>query len=505
MRLRIKNKLTPLISIFVPYGRLLPLCAGIFIAADDQTVIVTVLPDMLTELRVGANELNRASWAITGYLVGYTAVMPFMGQMSDRFGYRNPFLIALLIFSIGSAAVALSPQLPKWVYGGSPELNWMVGARVFQAIGGGALIPIAIAAAQNLVDKRHRIIGYGLIGVSFEIGSVIGPLWGGGIAELLSWHWVFWFNIPLALLVAIWIARDRGIQRFPVRLDVTGVVLFSIALILSTIALSRVGRPDGVFIITGLSALLTIAILVVHSYSSKSPIFSSDLFGIRDFTLAITSNFLIGSALIIGLVTIPLIAATVYADSTLEGGLRLLRMTVAMGVGALIGGIVTQRLGPTWPIFTGLLLSIIGFLFLSTWDLSTREPSVTIQVCLAGSGFGILFAPLSYCALRLIPVEQKGTGSSLFVSTRMIGMIFGLATITSIGTVQFTGLISDLPAISIDSHVQSEINDRAIEAALIVYNNLFKYGAVALMLAILPSLFLLKSIGFGNGDLPDTN
>ena len=489
----------------MPYARLLPLCAGIFIAADDQTVVVTILPDMLRELRVGSSELSRASWAITGYLIGYTAVMPFMGQMSDRFGYRNPFLIALLIFSIGSAAVALSPQIPKWFYGGAPELNWMVGARVFQAIGGGALIPIAIAAAQNLVDKRHRIIGYGLIGASFEIGSVIGPLWGGGITELLSWHWVFWINIPLALLVAIWIARDKAIQRFPVRLDVIGVVLFSIALTLSTIALSRVGTPDGLLIITALAALLTISILVVHSYFSKSQIFSSHLFGIKDFTLAITSNFLIGSALIIGLVTIPLIAATVYADSTLEGGLRLLRMTVAMGVGAVVGGVITQRLSPTWPIFTGLFLSIIGFLLMSTWDLSIREPIITIYVCLAGAGFGLLFAPLSYCALRLIPVEQKGTSSSLFVSTRMIGMIFGLATITSIGTVQFAGLISDLPAISTDPQIQSEINSRATEAGLIVYNNLFKYGAVALMLAILPSFFLLKSIGFGNSDQPDTN
>ena len=172
---------TRLRQIVSPYKLLLPLCFGVFIAADDQTVVVTLLPDMLADLRVGVSELDRASWSITGYLIGYTAAMPLMGRLSDRTGYRTAFLLAMAVFTLGSALVAIPPDIPRLLYGGAPEYNWLIGTRVFQAIGGGAVIPISIAAAGQLVDGKHRAIAYGLIGASAEAGGVFGPLWGGGI------------------------------------------------------------------------------------------------------------------------------------------------------------------------------------------------------------------------------------------------------------------------------------------------------------------------------------
>ena len=91
-----------------PYRLLLPLCFGVFIAADDMTVVVTLLPDMMADLRVGVSELDRASWSITGFLIGFTAAMPLMGRISDRAGYRLAFLAALGVFTLGSALVAMS-------------------------------------------------------------------------------------------------------------------------------------------------------------------------------------------------------------------------------------------------------------------------------------------------------------------------------------------------------------------------------------------------------------
>ena len=155
-----------------PYRLLLPLCFGVFIAADDMTVGVTLLPDMMADLRVGVSELVRASWAITGLLIGFTAAMPLTGRISDRAGYRLAFLAALGVFTLGSALVAMSPQIPGWLFGGPPEFNWLVGMRVFQAIGGGAIIPISIAAVNELVDSRHRAIAYGLIGASAEAALI---------------------------------------------------------------------------------------------------------------------------------------------------------------------------------------------------------------------------------------------------------------------------------------------------------------------------------------------
>ena len=160
-----------MISNLSRYALLLPLCFGVFIAADDMTVVVTLLPEMMKDLRVGINELDRASWAVTAYLIGYTAAMPIMGRLSDRHGYRRAFLIAMTIFTCGSALVAISPNIPAWLYGGQPELSWMILMRVLQATGGGALIPIALAATTELLPNTHRAIAFGLIGASAEAGA----------------------------------------------------------------------------------------------------------------------------------------------------------------------------------------------------------------------------------------------------------------------------------------------------------------------------------------------
>ncbi|MEE8363372.1 MAG: MFS transporter, partial [Dehalococcoidia bacterium] len=115
-----------LLSRFVPglraYLLIVPVCAGVFIAADDQTSVVAILPDMLADLHVSVNELGRASWTITGYLIGYTAAMPLMGRVSDRYGHRVVFAGALVIFMLGSALVAMSPGLPRLVGDDSPRL-----------------------------------------------------------------------------------------------------------------------------------------------------------------------------------------------------------------------------------------------------------------------------------------------------------------------------------------------------------------------------------------------
>lgn len=485
--------MTRLRTLLRPYWLFLPLCAGVFVAAGDQTVIVTVLPDVLADLRVGASELDRASWAITGYLIGFTAAMPLMGRVSDRFGYRNTYLGALLVFTLGSAAVAISPQLPGWLLGREPEFSWMVGARVFQAIGGGAIIPVTVAAASELVDSRHRVIAYGLVGASAEAGGVIGPLWGGAITHLLSWHWAFWLNIPFALVVGLLLLRAPAGQRHAVHIDITGAGLFAAALTLLTVALTRVGEPDTLLVITAAGAGAATLLLVLRNLRVAQPIFPRSLFRRMSFNTANTAHFLIGAALIIGMVTIPLMAATVYGLDALEGGLRLLRMTIAIGAGAVLGGVVTQRAGALPAVVAGLGLSITGFLLMSGWELDTGDPAITLHTALTGLGFGLLIAPVAESALRNVSGGERGAGSALLTVSRMIGMTVGLAAMTSIGTAQFSGLVADLPAFSLDPGTQAEIQRAAADAGLQVFRDLFRYAAIALALAVVPALYMTRA------------
>jgi EmrB/QacA subfamily drug resistance transporter len=483
---------TRLGSIISPYKLLLPLCFGVFIAADDQTVVVTLLPDMMADLRVGVSELDRASWAITGYLIGYTAAMPLMGRISDRTGYRRAFLLAMAVFTLGSILVAVSPDIPRWLYGGQPEYNWLVGTRVFQAIGGGALIPISIAAAGELVDGKHRAIAYGMIGASAEAGGVFGPLWGGGITTWLSWEWAFWLNIPFTVIAAIWIMRNPPGRRNAVKVDIPTSLVFAAALALLTIGLVRIGEPDSLMVMSLLLTAGLIGLLVYMNNRSQDPLFPKRLFKLPSFNHSNLTHFLVGAVLIIGMVTVPLMAASVFGKSPLEGGLQLLRMTIGIGIGALVGGYVTQKVGARAPALLGLVITTVGFLLLSTWTADIAEPMLTVHLAITGLGLGLLVSPIAETALRGVQDDQRGAASALISVSRMVGMTAGLAAMTALGTVQFQQLVADVPAFSMNPEVQQQILDSATEAAVDVFTRFYLYAAVLSALALVPAWMMTR-------------
>lgn len=482
------------------YWPFLPLCFGVFIAADDQTVVVTILPDLLLDLKVGVTELDRASWTITGYLIGFTAAMPLMGRVSDRFGHRPAYIGAMSIFMVGSALVAVSPEIPAWLHAqlpglfGSdePDLRWTVGARVFQAVGGGAVMPIAIASVGDLLPRYRYAIAFGLVGASAEAGGVIGPLWGGLATHYLSWEWAFWMNIPLGLIVIAFVMRSpRGVPR-PVKIDLVGAALFAATLALLTTALSRSGERDAVFLALLGSAAATAAATIWWLSWTRAPLVPRRLVRAAQFAAANGTHLLIGAALIIAMVTVPLMADTVLGASPLEGGLRLLRLTAAIPVGALIGGAITQRRGPREVAIVGLLLVAAGFALMSRWGLEVADPWMTVHLALAGLGFGLLIAPVTASAMRSAREDERGAAASLVTVSRMIGMTVGLAAITAWGTTRFETLVADAPAFSIDPEVQRQIAETAATAGLTVFRGFFIAGAVIALTAIPPTIMMSR-------------
>ena len=152
---------------------------------------MSALPSVMLDLNVPIMELDRAAWIITGYLLGYTVSMPLIGRLGDVYGYPRVYQVSLIVFCIGTALVAVSPSL-----------GWMVGARVIQAVGGAAAVPIGMALATTLVPNEDKGIALGIVGASAEMGSMLGPVYGGVIADVLSWRWIFWLNIPQSLIIS---------------------------------------------------------------------------------------------------------------------------------------------------------------------------------------------------------------------------------------------------------------------------------------------------------------
>ena len=179
---------------------------GVFIAALDQTVVVTALPSVMLDLKIPITELDRVSWIITAYLLGYTVAMPLIGRLGDVYGYVRVYQASLIVFCIGTSLVAVAGNF-----------EWMIGARVIQAIGGGATVPLGMALAVSLVPPEKRALALGVVGGAAEAGSMLGPAYGGAIVELSSWRWIFWLNVPQSAVVFAALMLLPGPQLIPLR------------------------------------------------------------------------------------------------------------------------------------------------------------------------------------------------------------------------------------------------------------------------------------------------
>ena len=474
-----------------------------FLGALDQNVIVTTLSGMagdtsvpLLLLRVGqvpAIQFDRASWLVTGYLLGYVAVLPLMGAVSDVYGRRLTLQLALLLFALGSVAAALAGTLPV-----------LVAARVVQALGAGALLPVSLAAAADWAAPRRRGRSLGLIAAAAEVGAVCGPLYGAAIAQQsgLGWRLIFWLNVPIvALLLPLTLLLPaRGVPR---SLDYRGALLLGLALAAlvtgsgsSGIFGSAVGGgPANRLFLVGCLALLLLLWCVERG--TASPMLPIALLRQGRLVAACAANLLAGVALGVAIVVIPLYAATIQGISSIGGGLLLLRYLAMLAVGAAAGGYLRDRIGPRPTALAGLVAATAGYWLLRAWLVSPpRAPSWPAPM-LAGLGLGLVAAPIATVALSVADREQGGVPASLVTAARVIGMMVGLSSLTSYGSWRFHLLVAHMPMPAISANADLAGLQRlltsysgALQAKeIIVLQEILAGAGLCCALALLPALF----------------
>ena len=329
---------------------------GAFIAALDQTVVVTALPSVMLDLKIPITQLDRVSWIITAYLLGYTVAMPLIGRLGDVYGYPRVYQASLVVFCIGTSLVAVAQNF-----------EFMIGARVIQAIGGGATVPLGMALATSLVPPERRALALGVVGGAAEAGSMLGPAYGGAIVELSSWRWIFWLNVPQSAVVFVALMRLPGPQLIPLRrensasglrergeasVDYVGGGLLIAALLLLSLGLSRgelFTLESPVPFILAASGLGLGGVLVLVERQIWQPLLAQVFLRSWAFILSNIAQALVGVSLILAIVTVPLTADTVMQKDPFTGAMWLLRMTGVIPIASVLGGWLYSAALGRWP------------------------------------------------------------------------------------------------------------------------------------------------------------
>ena len=464
------------------------LCLGVFSTALDQTVVVAALPLLMEDLEIPLTDLDKASWIITGYLISYTVAMPLAGRLSDVYGRVRIFQVALVVFALGSALVALAPNF-----------TWIVPARVIQAVGGGATVPIGLAMAVAAVSTEKRGIAIGLVAASAEAGSVVGPLYGGYIIEWIGWRWIFWFDVPQSLLLIGLMAILPNRANPDAKMDYFGALALGAALTVLTVALAQrsIFTAESVYPYLALAAgAILIGVLITVERRAVQPLLASFLYTSRAFLSSNIAQFLVGVALIMALVCVPLMAGTVMERGPLESALSLVRLTAAIPVGALVGGYILRWTGVREVCIVGLALMATGLLFMSGWETEVGELRLTLPLMAAGLGFGLVIPPIGVSALSAAPSDYWGAAASLVTASRMLGMALGLAALSAWGIERFYSLTAD---VSIGSNFE-ETEAILIEAGVTVFQNLFMISGFLSLIAIVPALLMkVEDVKEANG------
>jgi MFS family permease len=492
-------------------------CISVFITALDQTVVVTALPQIITDLHIPITQIDHAAWIISAYLLGFVVAMPLMGRVSDIYGRRRIFHLCLAIFGLGSLFCAIAPSLGQaenlsflsalHIDTSSPGLIWLIAARLFQAIGGGAIVPVSMAVASDFYGQKRRALALGIIGAMTEAGGALGPLYGALIVAQFGWQYIFYFNVPLVviLMVVAWKLIPPG-KRLHEGIDWLGALLLGLVLTCLSLGLAQQGTtlgptspnqptPQNNPLALALAVVFLIAFVLVER-KVRWPVVELSLFKRFTFTATALVSLLVGAALIIAMVDIPIFVDTVLQRPVLDSGLALLRLTAMIPVGALLGGWLCSRITCRFTAVLGLLFTAAGFFLMSRWPLDVNWTQITISTVTAGFGFGLVISPIGTTAINAVKAKQAGMSSAVVTALRMVGMTLGLATLTSWALAYFKDLAGQYPRPPANPSVAQFASwslgyaAHLIQSAHTVYTSVFFFSMIICLVAILPALFL---------------
>ena len=391
---------------------------ALFLGALDQTIVGPVLPKISTEL----NGADFYTWVVTSYLVTSTAAIPIYGKLSDYYGRKPMLVVGICIFLVGSALSGLSQTM--WQ---------LILFRGVQGIGAGALFPISLAVIGDLFTPAERGKYQGLFGGVFGIAFLVGPFLGGVLTDNISWHWIFFVNLPVGAISLYLIARLLPTHRKEgarFTLDIPGVVTFTGAVVpvLVALTLAETGSWTDPAVIGWFAAgFVFLVAFVFAEWRAEEPMIPLSLFRNRTFTVSAIATFLAVFGFSTLIIFLPLWFQIVQGASTTASGYLLFPFLIGLIFSSILAGQLVSRIGRYKLLLAvALVLMAVGLAFFSQLRADTPDLALWSWMLIAGLGVGPTMAIFTLIVQNDVSFDMLGTATSDLTLIRQIGTSVGL-------------------------------------------------------------------------------
>ena len=394
-----------------------------FMIGLDATVVTTALPTIHAVLHASVSTLG---WTVSAYSLAFAALVLTGTALGDRFGRRRVFLAGLAVFTLASAACAVSPAA-----------GWLIGARAVQGAGGGVATPLSLVLITEAYPVARRGAVVGAWGAITGVAVAFGPVAGGAIVQGLAWQWVFWLNVPIGLALVTCggrlLAESRGPAR---RLDPAGLVLATGAIFAVTDGLLR--GPQAGWRSAEVLALFAAAAVLAAGFAAaerraRDPLLPLALFANTALTAAVVCRFALFAIVFGCAFLMPQYLQLAHGFSPLRTGLGVLPFTAPLMLIAPVAGRLADRYGERPVILAGGIASAAGFALLSlTVAAASSYEALFGPLLLAGAGVALAVPAAITASLRAVPGPQLGLASGIGSTFQNVGGVFGIATATAV-------------------------------------------------------------------------
>jgi EmrB/QacA subfamily drug resistance transporter len=397
--------------------------AALFMVTLDNLVVTTAIPVIRRDLHAGLGGLE---WTINAYTRVCAVLLLTGAALGDRFGRRLMFSIGLAIFTLASAGAAVAPSIGA-----------LDAARALQGLGGAIVMPLTLTILSAGVPANRRGVFLGAWGGISGLAVAFGPLVGGAVVSGLSWHWVFWLNVPLGLVLVPLALVRLDETRGPLgRVDLPGLGLASaglLGIVWGFVRGNSVGWGSTEIVGALVAGAVLTAAFVAWELRTDHPMLPMRLFRNRTFTLANSASMLMSFGMFGSIFLLAQFFQTVQGYSPLGSGLRILPWTAMPMIVAPIAGALSDKLPPHRIIGTGLALQAAGLAWIAAVSTPTTPYiDLVLPFAISGIGMGMFFAPIANLVLSSVRGEEEGQASGANNAVRELGGVFGVAILASV-------------------------------------------------------------------------